>query len=77
MKAYEIPLHIKEGHLEIPEKIFSAIKEQQKEIKEKEMQYERSLNDKDARIEKLEKALEKMERRMVALESPSKTFALK
>jgi len=30
MKAYEIPLHIKEGHLEIPEKIFSAIKEQQK-----------------------------------------------
>ena len=57
--------------------LIEAVKEQQKEIKEKEMQYERSLNDKDARIEKLEKALEKMERRMVALESPSKTFALK
>jgi hypothetical protein len=46
--------------------IIEAMKEQQKEIREK-----------DARIEKLEKALEIMERRMVALESPSKTIALK
>jgi hypothetical protein len=57
--------------------LIEAVKEQQKEIKEKEIQYETSLKDKDARIEKLEKALEKMERRMVALERPSKTFALK
>jgi hypothetical protein len=46
--------------------LVEAVKEQQKEIIEK-----------DSRIERLEKALEKMERRMVALESPSKTFALK
>jgi hypothetical protein len=46
--------------------IIEAMKEQQKVIKEK-----------DARREKLEKALEIMERRMVALESPSKTIALK
>jgi hypothetical protein len=46
--------------------IIEAMKEQQKAIMEK-----------DARIEKLEKALAIMERKMVALESPSKTIALK
>jgi hypothetical protein len=46
--------------------IIEAMKKQQKEIREK-----------DARIERLEKALEVMERRMAALESPHKTVALK
>ncbi len=46
--------------------LIEAVKEQQKEMR-----------DKDARIERLEKTLETMERRMAALESPSKTIALK
>ncbi|HTZ17477.1 MAG TPA: tail fiber domain-containing protein [Dissulfurispiraceae bacterium] len=46
--------------------IIEAIKAQQKEMREK-----------DARIEKLEKALEMMEHRMAALEGPGKTVALK
>jgi hypothetical protein len=46
--------------------LIEAVKEQQMEIK-----------DKDTRIERLERALEIMERRMVALEGPSQTIALK
>ena len=56
--------------------LVEAVKEQHKEMKEKDIQYETSLKDKDARIEKLERALETIERRMASL-SPSKTIALK
>ena len=56
--------------------LVEAVKEQHKEMKEKDIQYETSLKDKDARIEKLERALETIERRMATL-SPSKTIALK
>jgi hypothetical protein len=57
--------------------LIEAVKEQQKEMNEKKIQYETSLKDKDARIQKLEKALERIEQRMIALETPSTTFALK
>ncbi len=60
--------------------LIEAVKEQQKEIKamqDKEIQYETTLKDKNDRIERLEKALEKIEQRMVAMETPAKTVALK
>jgi hypothetical protein len=57
--------------------LIEAVKELHKEIKEKETKYETLLEDKDARIERLEKALQTMERRMAVLESPSNTLALK
>jgi trimeric autotransporter adhesin len=57
--------------------LVEAIKEQQREIRGKEVQYETSLKDKDGRIEKLEEALEKMEQRMAALEGVARKFALR
>jgi len=57
--------------------LIEAIKEQQKDIKAKETHFEVSLKDKDARIEKLEKALELVEKRLASLETPAKTVALK
>ena len=46
--------------------LIEAIKEQQRELREK-----------DVRIERLETALSTMERRLAALESPARTLALK
>jgi len=55
--------------------LIEALKEQQKEIKEKEIHYETSLKDKDVRIERLEKALDAMEKRLTAMDNSPKNIA--
>jgi hypothetical protein len=60
--------------------LIEAVKEQQTTIQDQKRelaQFNASLKEKDADIKRLEKALEKMERRMVALEGPAPTLALK
>jgi len=63
--------------IEAVKELQKEVKEQQKEMIEKKIRYETALKDKDASIERLEKALEIMERRISALENPVKTIALK
>jgi trimeric autotransporter adhesin len=60
--------------------LIEAVKEQQKTVQQQKQelaQFNALLKDKDDSIKRLEKALEKMERRMAALEFPAQTLALK
>lgn len=55
--------------------LIEAVKEQQKTMKEKEIYYETSLKDKEARIVRLERALEAMEKRLAAMDNSPKNAA--